>query len=147
MTLSLSPPPPFSISPFLHLLSPPPPFSTSPFLDLHLSPPPPFSTFTFLHLHLSPPSPFSTDYFLVACNEISQIIYLFEQFNDIDSLINTFCHIVKQRLECDEIKYDILFLSCSCQITKSERKKVQRKHKSTTQKRLLDDKRKDEYAN
>ena len=88
-----------------------------------------------------------TKYFLVACNEISQRINLFEQFNDIDSLINTFCHIVTQRLECDEIKYDILFLSCSCQITKSERKKVQRKHKSTTQKRLLDDKRKDEYAN
>ena len=84
---------------------------------------------------------------MVACNEISQRINLFEQFNDVDSLINTFCHIVTQRLECDEIKYDILFLSCSCQITKSERKKVQRKHKSTTQKRLLDDKRKDEYAN
>ena len=64
-------------------------------------------------------------------------------------MINTFCHIVTERLECnDRMEYDILFLLCSCnQLTKSERKKVQRKHKSTTQKRLLDDKRKDEYAN
>ena len=86
-------------------------------------------------------------YFLVACNEIRQTINLFEQFNDIDSLINTFCHIVTERIECNEMEYDILFLLCSCQLTKSETKKVQRKHKSTTQKRLLDDKRKDEYAN
>ena len=84
---------------------------------------------------------------MVACNEISQTLNLFEQFNDIDSLINTFCHIVTKRLECDEIEYDIQFLSCSCQITKSEREKVVRKHKSTTQKRSLDDKRKDEYTN
>ena len=84
---------------------------------------------------------------MVACNEISQTLNLFEQFNDIDCLINTFCHIVTERLECDEIEYDIQFLSCSCQITKSEREKVVRKHKSTTQKRLLDDKRKNEYTN
>ena len=75
-------------------------------------------------------------YFLVECNEISQPMNLLEQFNDIDSLINTICHIVTQRVECEEIEYDILFLLCSCQLTKSE-----------MQKRLLDDKRKDKYAN
>ena len=86
-------------------------------------------------------------YFLVACNKICQTINLFEQFNDIDSLINTICHIVTQRVECEEIEYDILFLLCYCQLTKSERQKVQRKHKSTMQKRSLNDKRKENYSN
>ena len=42
--------------------------------------------------------------------------------------------------KCEEIEYDIQFFSCSCLLTKSERQKIIRKHKSTTQKRLLADK-------
>ena len=63
-----------------------------------------------------------TKYFLVACNE-RQTINLFEQFNDTEVLINKFCHIVTQKLKCEEMQYNIQFLSCSCQLTKSERQK------------------------
>ena len=48
--------------------------------------------------------------------------------------------------KCEEIEYDIQFFSCSCLLTKSERQKIIRKHKSTTQKRLLADKSKEENA-
>ena len=82
-----------------------------------------------------------TKYYLVACNE-TQTVNLFETFTDTGSVIDKICNIVKQKLKCEEIEYDIQFLSCSCHLTKSERQKVLRKHKSTTQKRSLSDKRK-----
>ena len=82
-----------------------------------------------------------TKYYLVACNE-TQTVNLFETFTDTGSVIDKIGNIVKQKLKCEEIEYDIQFLSCSCHLTKSERQKVLRKHKSTTQKRSLSDKRK-----
>ena len=82
----------------------------------------------------------------MTCNE-RQTIKLFENFTD--SGIDKICNIVTQKLKCDEIEYDIQFFSCSCQLTKSERRKIIRKHKykSTTQKRLLAEKSKENYAN
>ena len=77
-----------------------------------------------------------TKYFLVACDE-SQTINLFE--NVTDSLINKFCNIVSHKLKSDEIEYNIQFLSCSCQSTKPERQKITQKHKSSTQKKLIAD--------
>ena len=79
-----------------------------------------------------------TKYFLVACDE-SQTINLFENFTDSDSLINKFCNIVSHKLKSDEIEYNIQFLSCSCQSTKSEKQKITQKHKSSTQKKLIAD--------
>ena len=91
-----------------------------------------------------------TKYYLVACNE-TQTVNLFETFTDTGSVIDKICNIVKQKLKCEEIEYDIQFLSCSCHLTKSERQKVLTKHKSTTQKMSLSDKRKQSlhtwYAN
>ena len=78
-----------------------------------------------------------TKYFLVACSE-RQTINLSEKFTDSDTVIDKICNIVTQKLKDEEIEYDIQFLSCSCsQLTKSERQKISRKHKSTTQKGLL----------
>ena len=85
-----------------------------------------------------------TKYFLVASNE-KQTINLFEKFNDSSSVINKICNIITQKLKCEEIEYNIQFISCSCQLTKSERQKIIRKHKSTIQKSLLADKSKENY--
>ena len=74
-----------------------------------------------------------------------QSIY-FEKFNDYDSFINKVCNIVTPNLKCEEIQYSIRFLSCSSQLTQSDKLKIIRKHKSTMQKRLLSDKDK-EYRN
>ena len=83
-----------------------------------------------------------TKYFLVACNE-RQTINLFEKITDFDSVIDKICIVVTQKLECDEIEYDIQFLSCSCQLTKLERQKMVRKYKSSAQKRLIANKSKE----
>ena len=80
----------------------------------------------------------------MTCNE-RQTIKLFENFTD--SGIDKICNIVTQKLKCDEIEYDIQFFSCSCQLTKSEPQKIIRKHQTTTQKRLLADKNKENYVN
>ena len=87
-----------------------------------------------------------TKYFLVACNE-RQTINLLGKFTDSHSVIDNICNIVTQKLKCDEIEYDIQFFSCSCQLTKSEPQKIIRKHQTTTQKRLLADKNKENYVN
>ena len=91
-----------------------------------------------------------TKYFLVALNK-SQTINLFEKFCDSDSLVNKFCNIVSHKLKSDEIQYNIKFLSCSCQLTKPERQKIIKKHKSTTEKKSIADRKKqckfENYAN
>lgn len=75
-----------------------------------------------------------------------QTIYLFETFTNSDSIINKLCNIVTQKLKCEEIEYNIKFSSCLCQLTTPERQKITRKHKSTTQIKLIANKRKEEYA-
>ena len=75
----------------------------------------------------------------------SQTINLFEKFTDSNSLVNKCSNIVSHKLKSDEIQYNIQFLSCSCQLTKSERQKITKKHKSITQKKLIADRKK--YAN
>ena len=87
-----------------------------------------------------------TKYFLVSCGE-KQTINLFEKLNDSESVINKVCNIVKPDLKCEEIQYNIQFLSCSSQLTQSEKQKIIRKHKSTMEKRSIADMRKDKYAN
>ena len=81
----------------------------------------------------------------------SQTINLFEKFCDSDSLVNKFCNIVSHKLKSDEIQYNIKFLSCSCQLTKPERQKIIKKHKSTTEKKSIADRKKqckfENYAN
>ena len=72
----------------------------------------------------------------MACDE-SQTINLFETFTDSGSLVNKFCNIVSHKLKSDEIQYNIQFLSCSCQLTKSERQKITKKHKFSTHKKLI----------
>ena len=83
---------------------------------------------------------------MVACPE-SQTITLFGKFTDSDSVIDKICNIATQKLKCDEIEYDIQFFSCSCQLTKSEKQKILRKHKSTAHKILLANISKENYAN
>ena len=61
----------------------------------------------------------------------------------IDSIIDKICIVVTQKLEGDEIEYDIQFFSCSCQLTKLERQKMVRKYKSSAQKRLIANKSKE----
>ena len=82
----------------------------------------------------------------MSCGE-KQTINLLEKFNDSESVINKVCNIVKPDLKCEEIQYNIQFLSCSSQLTQSEKQKIIRKHKSTMEKRSIADMRKDKYAN
>ena len=81
----------------------------------------------------------------MACDE-GQSIKLFENFTDSDSVIDKIYNIVTQKLKCDGIEYDIQFFSCSHELTKSERQKIVRNHKSSAHKRGVLQKCKDKYA-
>jgi hypothetical protein len=80
--------------------------------------------------------PKRTNYFLVACYEM-QKINVFEKFTDSKFLVNKISTIVKNKCNRDDMDYNIQFLSCTCSLTKREKQKVSRKHKSSRQKSLV----------
>ena len=50
-------------------------------------------------------------------------------FSDVDSLVDIFCAAIVSKFVCFELNYQILFLSCSCELSDKERKQVVRKHR------------------
>ena len=71
--------------------------------------------------------------FVVSAFDDSETPHLFQVLDDIDSLINIICSIVSYKFagdEGDEAHYQIQFLLCLCQLTRSDRQKLIRKDKS-----------------
>lgn len=58
------------------------------------------------------------------------------EHNHVDSLIETLCKIVTKKFNCQEIEYCIQFLLCTSQITNTERQRIMKKHKTTSQKKF-----------
>ena len=82
----------------------------------------------------------------MSCDE-SQTIDLFEKITDSDSLLNKLCDIPSHKLKSDEIQYNIQYVSCLCQLTKPEKLKITKTQKSSTQKKLIVDRKLEKYAN
>ena len=87
-----------------------------------------------------------TKYFLVTCNE-TQTINVFKELGNVDLLVDNIFNIVFGKRDCEQVQYKINFLSCVCDLTKSERQRIMRKHRSGVQKRLRGDKRKECHKN
>ena len=67
-----------------------------------------------------------TRYFLLTCNE-KQTIDVFEELANVD-LVGNICVIVSEKLQREQVTYNIKFLTCICHsLTNSERQKVLRK--------------------
>ena len=66
-------------------------------------------------------------------------------FSDVDSLVDMFCATIVSKLVCFELNYQILFLSCSCELSDKERKQVVRKHRSSAAKASIAKRRRDNY--
>jgi hypothetical protein len=73
------------------------------------------------------------NYFISAFDE-NQADHTFEKLSDTFSLIRTVCDIVTMK-DSDEVRYQIQFLSCSSQLSNTERQSIIRKHKSISKKR------------
>lgn len=58
------------------------------------------------------------------------------EHNHVDSLIETLCKIVTKKFNCQEIEYCIQFLLRTSQITNTERQRIMKKHKTTSQKKF-----------
>ena len=57
-----------------------------------------------------------------------------------------FCDLVISKFNSCEKKFEILFLSCSCELSHKERKQIVRKHKSSVKKESLAQQRRDKYC-
>ena len=84
-----------------------------------------------------------TKYFVMEFHE-SQGLQVFEH-NHVDSLIETLCKIVTKKFNCHELEYCIQFLLCTSHLTNTQRQRIMKKHKSTSQKKLSANKRKNNY--
>ena len=72
--------------------------------------------------------------FVVSAFDDSETPHLFQVVEDIDSLINIICCIASYKFAGDEVHHQIQFLSCLCPLTRSDRQKITRKHKSSVRK-------------
>ena len=64
-----------------------------------------------------------------------------------DCLIDKIYEFSMKQVKCENVSYDLQFLSCSHNLSNSERQKVIRKHKSSGQKRAILEKRRGDYRN
>ena len=55
-------------------------------------------------------------------------------FSIVDSVIDLFCSIIQSKFNCFEMKYEVAFLRCLCELSNIERKQIIRKHKSVCSK-------------
>ena len=56
-------------------------------------------------------------------------------FSDVDAVIELFCAIVESKfIVLKQLKYEIVFLKCSCELSTKEKKQILRKHKSAAEK-------------
>ena len=78
-----------------------------------------------------------TKYFILSSSETREL-NLLKPFSDPHPLVSRFCDILELTdPNIEEVEYLIQFLSCKTTLTKSEKQKVQRKHKYTKQKEVL----------
>jgi hypothetical protein len=76
-------------------------------------------------------------YFILSSSETREL-NLLKPFSDPCPLVSRFCDILQLTdPDIEEAEYTIQFLSCQSTLTKSEKQKVQRKHKYTKEKELL----------
>ena len=89
-----------------------------------------------------------TTKFAVSAFDDSKRPYLFEVVDDIDSLINIICSIVSDKFAYDELQYEIQFISCFCQLTRTERQNITGKPtcKSYVKKQEILKRRRQHYA-
>ena len=88
-----------------------------------------------------------TKYFLLTYNEMQQKFGLFEKYSSPNFLVNKLYEISTEVLKREEVGYTVEFLSCLHQLSKSEKQRIVRKHKSSEHKRAISEKRKSDYAN
>ena len=67
-------------------------------------------------------------------------------FSDIESVIDLFCVIVQCKFNCVEIKYEIAFFRCLCELSNNERKQIIRKHKSAAENASIQKRRREKYS-
>ena len=67
-------------------------------------------------------------------------------FSDIESVIDLFCDIVQCKFNCVEIKYEIAFFRCLCELSNNERKQIIRKHKSAAENASIQKRRREKYS-
>ena len=68
--------------------------------------------------------------------EISKQANAVDIFLNVNSLLDMFCDLVISKFNCCEKNFEILFLSCSCELSNKERKQIVRKHKSSVKKKV-----------
>ena len=56
-------------------------------------------------------------------------IRLVKGIKGIQSLVEEICKISQSKSNCQGLQYEIQFISCSCKIESSEKKKIARKHR------------------
>ena len=71
----------------------------------------------------------------------------FKKYSSLNFLVNKLYEISTEVLKREEVGYTVEFLSCLHQLSKSERQRIVRKHKSSEHKRAISEKRKIDYAN
>ena len=67
-------------------------------------------------------------------------------FSDVDSVIDLFCSIIQSKFNCFETKYEVAFLRCLSELSNIERKKMIRKHRSTSEIATTGRKRRETYS-
>ena len=74
----------------------------------------------------------ATKYFLIGYFADKEL-NVFEKFDNINAVVDILCKIVQEKLLSHQTQYNIQFISCSCELTKSQKNKVLQNHKSLLQ--------------
>ena len=77
--------------------------------------------------------------------DVNKPAHTLHVFSSVDSLVDMFCATIVSKFNCFELNYQILFLSCSCELSDKERKQVVRKYKSSSAKASIRKRRRDNY--
>ena len=84
--------------------------------------------------------------FVVSAFDDSESPFVFEVVKDIDSVINIISSIASFKFQSDELHYEMQFILCLCSLTRSNKQKITRKHKSSVRKREIMKRKQDNYA-
>ena len=87
-----------------------------------------------------------TTYCLVAYNGLLKKMR-FEKCSTPKCLIDKLYEFSMKQGKCEDVLYNVLFLSCSHKLSKTERQKIVRKHKCSRHKRTILEKKRTDYAN
>ena len=86
-----------------------------------------------------------TKYYLIAYNGLLGKIGI-EICDNPSSLIDKLYEF-SMKVNCENVSYDVQFLSCSHKLSNSERQRIVRKHKSSGEKRTISEKYRSYYRN